>query len=92
MLSKASERLEKHGESIKFVPESEHHANLLDIITGRISLKEVGFATFLLLYIKLLVFCPTIENERSHEGFRKCVGKDRWRILEDGDNTVEKSG
>ena len=90
VVRQTGQRLKKDWKSIKFVPERENHANLLDVVTGGVSFEKVRLAPFLLLYVELCVFEHGIGDQGLHEVLRVDLLKYLRGDLKDGEYTLVK--
>lgn len=88
VLRQASQRLEENRKAIKFVPQGQHHANLLDVVARRVAFEEVRLAAFLLLDVELGLFAHRVRDERLHEAFREDLLQDVRRHLENRENAL----
>ena len=71
MLRQARQGLEQNREAVQFVPEGQHDAELLDVVTARVTLEEIRLASFLLLYVDLSFLTETVLDEGLHEVLRE---------------------
>ena len=90
MVRQAGQRLKKDWKSIKFVPEGENHANLLDVVARRVSFEKVRLTPFLLLYVELSVFEHGIGDQRLHEILRVDLLEYLGRNFKDRENSLVK--
>ena len=82
--------MKKDWKSIKFVPEGENHANLLDVVARRVSFEKVRLTPFLLLYVELSVFEHGIGDQRLHEILRVDLLEYLGRNFKDRENSLVK--